>query len=174
MSHVERHASLRKTNTLSASQATVLGFAVGCGLAVLCSLAPPRDFTVNFLLILLASLGPVSGVFGYIFWLACEPARQERLQRICSFITWPAILLVSFASSSIWPDVARAMEPHMVVVFMGFIASLAVLAAGAGLGLAHLVGYVALSVCQSHKRASTPRTGGLWDRDLDEGRWPIH
>jgi hypothetical protein len=174
MRHVVRHASWRKTQTVSAGQATVLGFAVGCAAAVLCALASPRDFTVNFLLILLVSIGPVSAIFGYIFWLSCEPASHERLQRICTFVAWPAILVVSVASPSIFPDVARTMGPHMVVVFMGFIASLAVLAMGAGLGLAHLVGYLALSVHQSRKRASTSRTGGLWDRDLDEGRWPIH
>lgn len=174
MSQVERHASLGKTRPLRAGEATALGFAAGCAAAVLCALTPPRDFTVGYLTILFVSIGPVSGIAGYIWWLSRDPVREERLQRICTSIAWPAIIAVLVAFPGRWWTLGRTMGPHMVIVLLGFIVSLAVFAAGAGLGLAHLGGYVALSVRQSRKRASTPRTGGLWDRDLDEGRWPIH
>jgi hypothetical protein len=149
--------------------AALLGVAIGWAVAIVCAFLPPRDFSCSFLLILLLSIGPFGGTFGYILWLLNDPTREVRFRRITGFVAISAIagLLIAFPSS--WWHMGRSMGPHWVWMSMGFICSMAMFAVGAGMGIVHLAGHVASSFRQSTKSAANSWTSGVWDRELDQG-----
>ncbi len=169
MSYVERQPSRKQSHTLTPGVATLLGVAFGFALAILCAFAPPRDFSYSIMMILLVSLGPICGIFGYILWLSVEPVRWERLIRITRLIAFPTILALPVAFPGFWWHIGRSLGPLLVVTLLGGICAAAMLAVGAGCGVIHLVDHLVSLSRQSIKPGAALRTDGVWDRELDQG-----
>jgi hypothetical protein len=131
---------LGTSQAIRPGSAFLLGVAFGCALAILCSLLPLRDFSLDFLLILLLSLGPAGGFFGYGFWIVAEPKRCKRLYRITGFVAATAILGLGMAFPSLWWHVVQSRGPHAVIMLMGGVRGTAMLVVTAGWGIVHLIG----------------------------------
>lgn len=168
MSYVERQPSRKQSHTLTPGVAALLGVAFGWALAILCAFAPPRDFSYRILVILLVSLGPFGGIFGYILWLSVEPVRWERLRKITRLIAFPSILGLLVAFPDFWWRMGRSSGPLPVVMLLGGVCATALFAVGAGWGMIHLAGQLASSFRQTPKPGADSRTGGVWDRELDQ------
>ena len=169
MSDIKRQPFWKRSYTVTPGQATLVGFAIGSAVAIVAALMPPRDFSWSSLLILLFSITPFTGIFGYIAWLTGDAVREERLRRITSFVAFPAMLVLLAAFPGFWWRMGRSLGSPMVVMFMGFVCAMAMFAVGAGLGLVHLVGHLAGSFQRSAKPGTTRQTDGVWDRELDAG-----
>jgi hypothetical protein len=159
------------TEVIRPGSAFLLGVAFGCTLAILCALVPPRDFSLNFLLILLLSLGPCGGFFGYGFWILADPRRRKRFYRITGFVAATAILGLGNAFPSFWRHVEQSMGPHVVVTFMGGAFAAAMMFVTAGWGMVHLIGGFISLFSQPDRRAANSLPDGVWDIDLDNGWW---
>ena len=148
---------------------TLLGMALGFAVATLCASLPPRDFSYGYYLILLGVGVPSAGIFGYILWLADEPARYGRLERITQRFAIPAILLLLFVFvfSGFRRDVTLSMTLPALGMLMGFVCGLVMFAVAAWLGVMHFVGYLATSARRGSKSGVDTAEGGVWDRELD-------
>jgi len=169
MSDVKRQPLWKRRHTLKPGEAALLGVAIGCAVATISAFTPPRDFSYSFLMLLLLSLGPCAGIAGYMLWLSFDPVREQRLRRITSIVAFPAIIGLLVAFPDFWREVRRTLGPHMVWISIGFIFAMVGFAVAAGLGIVHLVDYLAFSVRQSNKAAAASQTDGVWDRELDQG-----
>ena len=167
MGYVNRQPSWKEKHTFSPGVATLLGVALGWALAFLCAFTPPRDFSYSILLLLLGSLGFFGGIFGYILWLSGEPVQFERLQRITSRMAWTAILGLLIAFPGFWRQAVSS--PILGVVLFGGICAAAMFVVGAGRGIAHLVGYLVVTLRKFTSPAADIWTDGVWDRELDQG-----
>ena len=168
MSDVKRSLLWKQRYTLTPGVATLLGVAFGGALAIVCAFNPPRDFSFSFLLTLLLCLGPFGGIVGFVIWLNAEPVREDRFLRITRLVAFPAILGLLLTLPDFWWHRGRFMGPIMVMMLMGLVCAGSMFAVGAGWGLVHLVGHLAISFRQSNKRGTGSRTDGVWDRELDQ------
>jgi len=168
MNNVKRQGWWKRRQALRAGAATLLGIAIGCAAAIVSAFTPPRDFSFSFLLLLLTTLGPCGGIAGYMFWLAFDPVRERRLRRITRLMAFPAIVGLLVAFPNFWRDMERSLGPVMVGAFLGFIVAMAGLTVVAGLGIVHLVVYLAFSFRPFTKPRADSETDGPWDRELDQ------
>jgi hypothetical protein len=167
MSDNKQEPFWKRSYTVTPGQATLVGFTVGSAVAIVAALMPPRDFSWSYLLSLLLGITPFTGIFGYIAWLSGDPVRGQRLERMTSFVAFPAMLVLLVAFPGFWWHMGRSIGSPMVVIFMGFVCAMAMFAVGAGLGIVHLVGHLACSFQRSAKPGTTWRRDGVWDRELD-------
>ena len=101
-------------------------------------------------------------------WISFDPARERLLRMITTVIAFPVILVLLLAFPSFWRDMGRSMGPHMVGVFIGFTFAVVAFMATLGMGIVHLVGYLALSFRRPDKPGAASKTNGVWDRELDQ------
>jgi hypothetical protein len=170
MGDIKRQPLWERRYRISPVVATLLGIAIGCTLATLSALMPPRDFSYRFLTTLLIILGPCGGIFAYVLWLLGDPTRSDRFQRIMGLVASFVIPGLLVACSILWWHTGRSRGSLPVVIALGAACCSAILCAvAAGWGMFHLVHHVASSNRQSSKPAVSFRTDALWDRELDEG-----
>lgn len=165
MNDHETSAWWMRSYTLSPGMGTLLGVAMGCALAIVDPFSPLPFFPFGLLLM----SGLFGGIFGYTFWLSCDPVRSDRFHRITGYVAWMAILGLSLGFPGLW----RHMGPLTVTILWGGIAATAFFAVGAVYGMAHLVGNLASSFRQSTKPGADLPTEGVWDRELDQSGSPI-
>ena len=146
--------------------AALLGFAIGEAVAVTCAFSPPRDFSVDYLVLLLLTLGPFGTLTGYFLWLAFDPVRELRLRRLTSAIALPTLIALFVAFPRFWQQ-QFAKSPLSVVLIAGFCCAMLAMPVAGGMGVVHLVEHLAGTSWRRAKRAPSSQTDGLWDRDLD-------
>jgi uncharacterized membrane protein len=169
MKDAKRMLVWKRRWVLAPGEAALLGVTIGWGVAIVSAFTPPRDFSVNFLLILLLSLGPFGGISGYIFWLVCDPVREQRLRRITNIVAVLGIVVSFIAFPAFWREMERSLGPKMLLMFMGFGVAMAMYVVGTGFGVAHLAGHVAFTLRRHTKPRAASLKDGLWDSELDQG-----
>ncbi len=168
MNFIKALPSGKHEKSLAPAKATLLGIVIGLTAAIAVAFLLPHDFSYSFLLVMLLSLVLFCGVYGYMLYLACDPARADRLVRIWRFIALFTIIGLLAAFPEFWRT-GWSTSPFLVMMLLVFAYLMALFAAGAGLGIAHLVGHVVASFRQSAKLGMESPTDGVWDRDLDQG-----
>jgi hypothetical protein len=170
MGDLKRQPLWERRYTISPVVATLLGVAIGCALATLSALMPPRDFSSRFLSTLLIILGPSGGIFAYVLWLIGDPARSDHFQRIMSLVASLVIPGLLVACPIFWWHTGRSRGSLPAVIALGAACCSAIpCAVAAGWGMFHLVHHVGCSIRQFSKPAASLRTDGVWDRELDQG-----
>ena len=162
MKHDKRQTWWKRRQSLSAGEAATFGAAVGLAAATAAALNPPGDFSFGFLVFLLLSLGPCGGIAGYMFWLVCDPVREQWLRTITIVVGLFFHIVLFITVPSFWRDLVRAMGPGMVGTFMGFIFAAAAFVVAAGLGIAHFV----VSLCARCGATPQARVGCSGARSL--------
>ena len=168
MSDVRRQPVWKQAYTLTPGVATVLGVAIGGAVAIVCAFNPPHDLSLSFLLILLLGLGLFGGCVGYIMWLTAEQVRADRFFRITRLVAFPAILGLLVILPDFWWHIGRSVGLLMTTMLMGLVCAGSMFAVGAGWGIVHLVGHLAISFRQSTKPGTDSQADGVWDRELDQ------
>jgi hypothetical protein len=168
MNYIKGLSSSKQTYSLAPAKAALLGIAIGLAGATGTWFMLPRDFSFNVLLVLLLGLVPFCGIGGYMVYLAWDPVRANRLARITGFIALPTIIGLIVAFREFWRT-GLAETPLIVAMLLGLVWPMAMFAAAAGLGIAHLGGHMVTSFQRFAERGVDPATDGVWDRDLDRG-----
>ena len=107
MKHDKRQTWWKRRQSLSAGEAATFGAAVGLAAATAAALNPPGDFSFGFLAFLLLTLGPCGGIAGYMFWLVCDPAREQWLRTITIVVGLFFHIVLFITVPSFWRDLAR-------------------------------------------------------------------
>jgi uncharacterized membrane protein len=168
MSDANQTPFWKRRRALTPGEAILLGVLIAWAGAIVSALLQPRDFSYNFLLILLLSLGPFTGISGYTFWVVCDPKRERRLRRITSIVTSIGIFVPLVAFLAFWRNLEHSMGPSIVIVFIGFLVLIAMYVVGTGLGAVHLVRHLAFTLRRNTKPGAYSRMDNLWDSELDD------
>ena len=169
MSDVKRRAVWERRHAVTAGEATLLGFTIGSAAAIVAAFRPLRDFSYNYLRLILLTIGPCAGILGYMFWHVFDPVRLRRLLRITQRRGFAGDRRAIRRIPRFLVGTGRTKGFHTVYLFAAFIFSTAAFVVGTGLGMVHLVGHLAaFSFRRSTKPVARLRTDGVWISELDE------
>jgi hypothetical protein len=167
MRNVKQPPFWKRKQSVTAGEATLVGFAIGCAAAVVAAFNPPRDFSFGFLGSLLLFFGPFCALWVYGCWLAYDPVREQRLERIMTLVVRLVLLVLLVAIPGLWAKFGHSTGPLIFMMLVGFVCATSIFAVIFGFGVVQLVGHAMRSFRRSTKPASASWTDGVWDRELD-------
>ncbi len=145
--------------------AALIGVASGWALGVVIAFPSFRDLSSNLLLI----TGLFGGMMGYTLWLLYDPVWSDRLLKIQGGVAILVILGLHLAFHEFLRDMGRSIGAAFFVILWGGVCAAVLFIVGGGIGMVHLLGYLASSSRESTKPVTDSPMDGVWDREMDEG-----
>jgi hypothetical protein len=168
MGKIKRLPLWKQKHTISPVVATLLGFAFGCILAILCALNPPDHFSFRFLSTMLLILVPFGSIGAYVLWLVGDPVRGDhflRTMRLTAFLMISGLLVAIPITG--WRN-GLSIIPILVVLMMAVLLMVMLIVA-IGWGIFHFFKQIVSSYRQYSKPVASFQRNGVWDRELDQG-----
>ncbi len=165
MSELKPQPWWRLKVTITPGASALIGVVIGSAVGALVALTG-LDLVVLILWLLLALGG---GVWGYIiFWVANERDRYERFQRTTGWVALVFFAALVLTFPGFWWQMWHQNRSLLLCLFGGVCAA-SMFVVGAGWGLIHLIGHLRAMFSYYQKASPSTSSGGVWDRDLDQG-----